>query len=149
MPLEGDRKPFVFLKTNFDERRGTFSPDERWVAYQSNESGGRPEIYIQSFPAPGAKKQISIAGGAQARWSRDGKELYYVAPDLTLMAVPIKSAGSSLETGAPVPLFQMRVATQDGRSYSVSADGRFLVNVAAGEQTPITVFLNWTAGLNK
>ncbi len=80
LPMQGEAKPFVFLNTPSDERSSQFSPDGRWVAYQSNESG-RFEIYVRPFPGPGGQWLISAAGGIQARWSRDGKELYYVAPD--------------------------------------------------------------------
>src|SRR5437867_1122989 len=93
LPLEGDRKLFVYLKTNFDERRGQFSPDGRWVAYMSNESG-RHEIYVRPFPGQsspggtggrgGGQWQVSTAGGASPRWGAGGQELEYIAPDGTV-----------------------------------------------------------------
>jgi eukaryotic-like serine/threonine-protein kinase len=114
LPLEGNRKPFVFLKTNFDERDGQFSADGRWVAYMSNESG-RYEIYVRPFPGPsspsgadgrgGGQWQVSTAGGMYPRWGPGGKELDYIAPDGTLMAAPIAVNGVNLEPGRPVRCF--------------------------------------------
>ena len=108
VPLSGDRKPISFVKTAFLERAGQFSPDGRWVAYHSNESGPY-EVYVRSFPGPGGQQQVSTSGGIQARWSSDGHELYYIAPDGTLMAVPITMKGAALEPGTPVALFQTRI----------------------------------------
>ncbi len=88
LPLDGDKKPFPVVRTNSNEPYGQFSPDGKWIAYQSNESG-RDEVYVQPFPGPGAKVRISTNGGAQMRWRRDGKELFYIALDGRLMAVPI------------------------------------------------------------
>jgi hypothetical protein len=148
LPLSGDRQPLRITQTPFSEQDPRISPDSRWIAYASNESGSRNEIYIQSFPEPAVKKQMSTAGGVAPRWRRDGKELYYLAPDFTLMAVSIASSGSALQVGAPAPLFQIR-NSESGypRNYDVSADGRFLVNVSTDElsATPITVILNWAA----
>src|SRR5437879_3877443 len=104
LPLSGDKKPFPFLKTPFEEREGQFSPDGNWIAYQSNESG-RFEIYVQPFPAPGGKFQISANGGAQPRWNKNGKEIFYVSLDSKMMAAPVKSSPDrSLETGTPAVL---------------------------------------------
>ena len=151
VPVDGERKPFPVVQTNSEERDGQFSPDGKWIAYQSNESG-RVEVVIQPFPGPGGKLQVSTNGGAQVRWRRDGKELFYIALDGRLMAVPIRLAanGQSVETGTSVPLFATRVGgAVQGTSqpqYSVSADGqRFLMNTVTGEASvaPITVLLNW------
>jgi len=149
LPLEGDRKPFVFVQTNFEERLAQFSPDVHWIAYQSNETG-RYEIYIRPFPGPGAQTQVSIGGGIQTRWRHDGKELYYVAPNGKLVAVPIELKGSTLNAGAPVALFQTRLwgggtNTNNGFQYDVSPDGRFLMNTATDDAaaSPITLLLNW------
>ena len=97
----GERKPFAVLQSSFDEIEGQFSPDGRWLAYASNESG-RYEIYIRTFPEAGGKWQVSAAGGVQPRWRRDGRELFYVAPDTRLMAVPLRLAPDThtLEAGA-------------------------------------------------
>src|SRR5262249_39404679 len=143
-------KPSAFLQTPFNESQGTFSPNGRWVAYQSNE-GGQFEVYVRSFPDAGGKRQISNAGGASPRWSRDGKELYYIAPDGKLMAVTITLKESTLEAGTPGALFQTRVTSSFGGTagnirpqYDVAADGRFLMNITTEETiSPITIIQNW------
>ena len=160
LPLEG-RKPFPVVQTSFDESGGQFSPDGRWLAYVSNESG-RYEIYVRPFPESGGKWQVSTGGGAQPRWRRDGRELFYVAPDNRLMAVPIRlgSIAGAVDAGAPVALFPTHLASGAGigsggytlsAQYAVAADGRFLMNVAVDEgvTSPITIVLNWEAALAK
>jgi hypothetical protein len=124
------------------------------VAYASNESG-KWEIFVAPFPGPGGSVKVSAAGGSEPRWRRDGRELFYLAPDGKLMAVEV-TPGSIFEAGAATPLFQTRrrvaVSSTDTFSYDVSADGqRFLVSNDVGEVTssPLTVVLNWTAGLKK
>jgi Tol biopolymer transport system component len=152
MAMDGDRKPFPIVQTNFDERDAQFSPDGKWVAYQSNESG-RFEIYIQPLAATSGKVQVSTNGGAQVRWRHDGKELFYVALDGKLTAVPItfSSNGQAAEAGKPVPLFATHIggAVQSPlkHQYVVSPDGqRFLMSTVSEESTaPITVILNWKA----
>jgi Tol biopolymer transport system component len=153
LPLTGDRKPFPFLQTQFFEGFGQFSPDGRWVAYHSDESG-KNEVYVAPFPGPGGKpgkRQISTGGGTVPRWRRDGTEIFYLAPDNKLMAAAVNGRGSSFEVGTVKPLFQTR-ATGPYNEYDVAPDGRrFLIN-SAPEQTssaPITVVVNWTAGLKK
>jgi Tol biopolymer transport system component/predicted Ser/Thr protein kinase len=159
LPLTGERKPFPVVQTSFDEIEGQFSPDGRWLAYASNESG-RYEIYSRPFPGAGGKWQVSTAGGTQPRWGRDGKELFYMVPDTRLMAVQIRVAsdGRALDTGAPVALFPTRLASGADiqttgfgarAQYAVASDGRFLMLVTADEAvtSPITIVLNWTAGL--
>src|SRR5437867_2756230 len=89
LPLTGDRKPFVYLQTPFEETGGKFSPDGKWVAYRSDESG-RNEIYIQSFPTSGMKWQVSSKGGSSVRWRRDGRELFYLALDRKIMSVQVR-----------------------------------------------------------
>jgi hypothetical protein len=149
LPLEGKRVPFAFLQSEANELHGQFSPDGRWVAYQSSESG-RYEIYVRPFPGRGGQFPISTAGGVYPRWSHDGKELYYIAPDAKLMAVPISATATRFEAGTPTALFQTRRvgggANVVGRShqYDVAPDGRFLMNIEAGSGTPpITLLLNW------
>ena len=107
LPTSGDRKPVPFLKTQFAELMPVFSPDGRFLAYQSNESG-RTEVYVQSFPGPGGKWQISTAGGVEPHWRADGKELYYRAPDQKLMAVDDPDREAAVTAGTPQPLFQGR-----------------------------------------
>jgi hypothetical protein len=121
------------------------------MAYASAESG-TGEVFVQTFPASGGKWQISSAGGSYPRWRRDGKELYYIAPDSTLMAVEI-STGSGFAAGTPKPLFRAPIKLLDiGFQYDVSPDGgRFLINMLEEDQqtTSITVVQNWTAELKK
>jgi serine/threonine protein kinase/Tol biopolymer transport system component len=155
LPLQGDQKPFPFLQTDAAERQGRFSPDGRWIAYASNESGTW-QVYAQSFPASGGKWQISTNGGAQPQWRGDGKELFYLSPDRKLMAVDVKGDGRTLDAGVPKELFELRLQTvglPGPRNFYVAAeDGkRFLVNSAAEERisTPMTVVLNWTADLKR
>ena len=105
LPLSGDRKAFSLLQTPFSESLGAFSPDGRWIAYVSDESG-RPEVYVQTFPVSTAKWRVSTNGGTQPRWRRDGKEIFYLASDSRLMAVAV-SAGASFEAGIPAALFEL------------------------------------------
>jgi Tol biopolymer transport system component len=150
LPLFGDRKPFPFLQTQFNEAFGRFSPDGRWVVYHSNESG-RNEIYVAPFPGPGGKWQISTAGGTRPQWRRDGNEIFYLSLGNNLMVAAVNGKGSSFEVGAVKPLFQTRATGLENR-YAVSADGqRFLIITAPEQATPapITVVVNWTAVLKK
>jgi serine/threonine protein kinase len=149
LPLEGERKPIPFITSDFDERGAQFSPDGRWIAYQSNESG-RYDIFVRPFPGPGGQWQVSTLGGIQVRWRRDGKELYYIAPDGGLMAVPIAVNGATLEPGPSVRLFQTRIwgggtNANQRQQYDVAPDGRFLINVTTEDErtSPITLLLNW------
>jgi Tol biopolymer transport system component len=149
MPMTGDRKPFVVVRTKFDERDARFSPDGRWIAYQSNDSG-RFEIYVQPFGRAGERTRISSAGGVQPQWSHDGSELFYLAPDGQLVAVPVVRSvvGQPFEIGRPAELFRVRVAAVDDvamRQFIVSKDAtRFLLDTVVEEApSPITVILNW------
>ncbi len=159
LPMRGDHTPSVFLKTPFREIWGAFSPDGRWVAYQSNQSG-RFEIYVHPFRPPGAKHtdsdsaavqwQVSTAGGVFPTWRPDGKEIYYIDPSGAMMAAPITVSGATFAAGTPVKLFQTRIvggglAAQRGRQYDVAPDGRFLINtVAESAAAPITLIQNWS-----
>ncbi|HEX6186735.1 MAG TPA: protein kinase [Pyrinomonadaceae bacterium] len=150
LPLYGDMKPYVVLQTQFNETHGRFSPDNRWLAYVSNESG-RNEVYVQSFPTSGGKWQVSTTGGAQPHWRADGKELFYMTPDRKLMAVDVNSQ-QSFAVGAPKLLFQTTVARYEAPNrYAVSRDGqRFLINSAVEEVShTMTVVLNWTAEIKR
>jgi Tol biopolymer transport system component len=154
LPLDGDRKPAPYLQSEFAEYLGQLSRDGRWMAYTSDESG-REQIYVQTVPPSGAKWQISTAGGSKPRWRRDGLELYYVAADQMLMAVPVKP-GSSFEQGPSQALFGpilSRPGTIYQFYYQPTGDGqRFMVNEPAGDANvpaPLTVVLNWQAGLKR
>ncbi len=161
LPLGGNGKPFPIVQTAFDELDAQVSPNGRWLAYVSNESG-RFEIYGRPFPGPGGRWPVSTAGGSQPRWRPDGKELFYVVPGGHLMAAPIgvTSDGQTLQPGAPVALFAARLASgsgiytsgyQEHPQYAVARDGRFLLNVAVESDTtpPISIVLNWDAALKK
>jgi Tol biopolymer transport system component len=151
MPMSGDPKPVPFLKTQFAELNAAFSPDGRFLAYQSNESG-RVEIYVQSFPGPGGKWQVSTSGGREPQWRADGRELYYRALDQKVIAVDVQ-IGSGIMAGTPHALFQGRFDTGLARTrFLATADGkRFLTVAPLGREsmTPTTVVLNWHAELGK
>ena len=108
-PLDGDQPALPIANAAFDERDGQFSPDRSWVAFESDESGVG-EIYVQPFPGPGRRLVISSGGGSQVRWRADGRELYYVSPDESLMAVPIATTPTGLSIGVPVKLFDVALA---------------------------------------
>ena len=149
MPLSGDRRPSPYLTTQFDENFARFSPDSKWVAYYSNESGS-DEIYVQPFPATGGKWKISIKGGNYPLWRRDGKEIFYMAAD-KLMAVEVTS-GERFEAGLPKMLFDCASIRGVRGKYAVKGDGqRFLVVTRIEETGPgsFTAVLNWTADLKR
>jgi dipeptidyl aminopeptidase/acylaminoacyl peptidase len=149
VPVQGNRTPTVLLKTNFEERRGQFSPDGRWITYTSNESG-QSEVYVRSGTGASGQWQISSGGGAFGRWAANSKELYYLAPDGTLMVTPIAVKESSVEPGASMPLFRTRIVGGGtdmnlGIQFDVSRDGRFLINTLLEDvgASPITLLQNW------
>ncbi len=154
LPMVGERTPSVFLRTPFREAQGTFSPDARWMAYQSDESG-RPEVYVRPFVPPGSASQpsgsqwqVSTEGGINPVWRPDGKEVYYLNQKGAMMAAAITVSGSTLSAGAPVLLFPTRIVgggidALQGRQYDVAADGRFLINTELDTAVPpITLLLN-------
>jgi len=149
--------PSVLLKTPYRELAAVFSPDGRWIAYMSNESG-RMEVYVRPFvdpmSPPGISRvagqwQISSEGGVYPRWRRDGKEIYYLNQAGDMMAATVALEAATLDAGAPVTLFQQRVAVDGvvGNVYDVAPDGRFLVNTIIDSGVPpITLLMNWNAG---
>jgi Tol biopolymer transport system component len=151
LDLKGERKAQPYLKTEFRESQGRFSPDGRFVAYTSNASG-QNQIYVQTFPDPqGGKWMISRDGGVQPRWRRDGRELFFVSADSTMMAVEI-DASAAFTPGNPTALFEAPIwgggSVDNVTRYDVSADGsRFLINAELKESrpTPITFVINWEA----
>jgi serine/threonine protein kinase/Tol biopolymer transport system component len=156
LPWLGDRKPFPYLQTRFDEPQGQPSPDGRWMAYVSDESGSN-EVYVRPFPSGEGKWQISVKGGLEPSWRGDGKELFYLGANQDLMAVAVK-ASPALEAGEPTRLFETAMSSgfinlaYTRSQYVVAADGqRFLINQGAGPvpTSPVTVVVNWTAALNK
>jgi Tol biopolymer transport system component len=149
-PVSGPGEPIAVAAGAGYEQAGQFSPDGRFVAYSSGESG-REEVYVVTFPVPGGKWQVSQDGGSEPRWSRDGKELFYVDRENRIVAVEVAAAASGFETGVVRPLFQLHGAGGSWR-YDVSPDGsRFLVVVPAEREAslPVTLMANWTAALPK
>jgi hypothetical protein len=143
--------PIPVAQTAHGEREGRFSPDGRWIAYDSTETGRR-EAWIQPFPPTGARWQISRTGGVSPQWRPDGKELFYVAGDGKLMAVAIETAGNAVKAGSPLALFQTIYQGGVYAHYAASSDGqRFLVPVppALEDAAPITVVVNWTSTLSE
>jgi eukaryotic-like serine/threonine-protein kinase len=152
LPLDGERKPFPFLKTEFNELYGQFSPDGRWVAYASDQSGNR-EIYVAPIRGQGGKRQVSVAGGTLPRWRADSKEVFYIAPDGRLMSAEIGTKGADVEIGTVRPLFRAGfLPNVGGYPYDVSPDGQRFLAIMPDEQVapePLTLVQNWTAGLKK
>jgi len=147
LPLDGDRKPRALIQTPFDERQAQFSPDGRFILYQSEETG-RSQIYVQPYPGPGGKRQVSTDGGFAARWSRNGREIFYRAGDRAtrMMAVEIETR-PELRVGKPRLLFETpQELGIGGTDYDVAPDGRFLV-VKAGPRESLhahlDLVLNW------
>jgi Tol biopolymer transport system component len=148
LPLTGDRKPVPFANSRFSELGGQFSPDGRWIAYSSNETG-RHEVYVAPFGS-GGKVAISSGGGELPRWRGDGKELFYLAPDNRLMAVPVDGSGTTVAVGDGVPLFAANLIRGSTFPYAVTADGqRFLINAPGVKAAPlpITLLVNWPGAL--
>jgi Tol biopolymer transport system component len=149
-PVEPDPKPFVVAQTSATEDQGQFSPDGKWVAYTSNESG-RSEIYVIPFPiSPGERWVVSRGGGVQPRWRRNGKELFYISPDSKMMAVAVNTQ-PVFQAGTPQALFQTDLVDTGIRtgpmSWDIAPDGnRFLIiTEAPGDALSITVATNWRA----
>jgi Tol biopolymer transport system component len=148
LPLFGDRKSFPYLQNGFNQNTAKLSPNGQWLAYMSDESK-QNEVYVQTFPTPGGQWQISTNGGSNPVWSRDNKELFYIAPDRKMMAVDVNLNGGKFAPGVPKALFDTGLAQNAG--YDVGKDGRFLIPraVEGGASAPLTVVVNWTATLKK
>jgi Tol biopolymer transport system component len=154
LPLAGDHKAVPYLRSESNEQYARVSPNGRWLAYASDESK-RFEIYVQTFPNPGEKSQVSANGGTLPVWSRDGKELYFVAPDGKMMAADVKGAGvndpARFEAGKPIVLFDSHIPADGSSRYDVSKDSRFLIPTPVNPpgSGQITVVVNWTTVLKK
>jgi serine/threonine protein kinase len=155
-PASNERTPTSYLHTEFNEHHGRLSPDRRWMAYTSDESG-RSEVYVQAFPVPGVRSQISTDGGDEPQWRSDGDELFYRSPDRMLMAVTMK-ADTSTTSSAPRPLFKMPIGDVAARivgredNFVPMRDGqRFLINAVIEKPAPppVTVILNWPATVGR
>lgn len=149
LPLFGGAKPVPLQQTRFTEFKGQFSPDGKWIAFVSDESG-RLEVYVQHFPTFDGKRQISTGGGDTPRWRGDGKELFYLSPDKKLMAVTVKG-NATLETDRPRVLFETGPARAwPWTEYAVTSDGqRFLMPMWETTSVPFTVVVNWAAELKR
>jgi serine/threonine protein kinase len=148
---EPNDKPRRYAGGQFNTRWGRFSPDNRWVAYESDESG-RYDVYVDSFPEPHRKVQISTAGGSLPEWGPDGRELFYVSPDNRLMSASLKVGADSVEPSAPRELLlQLPIWGLDTYSYDIAPDGqRFLIPGPAQQAPePLTLIVNWPALLKK
>jgi hypothetical protein len=151
LSLSGERRPRDFVASPFDEDEGAFSPDGRRVAYVSDESG-RKEVFVASFPDPSQRIRVSSNGGIQPRWSRDGRELYFVSKGESMMATPFEPS-SGVPTAPPARLFEAPISYAFGSHsplrYDVAHDGRFLIIVRASDRPPppLVLVLNWQAGL--
>jgi Tol biopolymer transport system component len=161
LPLEGDKKPSPIVQTPFDENHGQVSPDGKWIAFNSTESGVQ-QVYVKRFPSGSGKWQASTTGGLFSRWRRDGRELFFIdQPDEgRMMSVDVKVTGDAIQFGPPRALFDSGYVNinhpANWIAYDVSPDGqRFLIPRPAAavsdskNGSPITVVLNWTAALNK
>ena len=156
LPLFGDRKPIPLLQSEFFEASAVFSPDGRWIAYSTDESG-QSNVYVQSFPGAGDKQRVSRDGGGQPAWRADGKELFYLGAEGSLMAVPVNTS-DQFDVGVPQTLFATGARLNefgrfgdDGQVYAVTKDGtRFLViGPRKSDAAPLTVVVNWTAAIQK
>jgi len=138
LPLTGERKPRPIVKTRFAETNAEVSPDGRWLAYASDESG-RVEVYVQGFPEGGDRIQVSIDGGEWPRWSADGRELFFRWGN-QMMRVAV-AGGAALSVSRPAVLFR----AEFGEGYSIARDGRFLITQRDAQAPPVrvNVILNW------
>src|SRR5262245_46053758 len=144
LALQGERRASPWARTRFTETSPRFSPDGRWIAYQSDESEV-PEIYMALTQGGGDKRRISPGGGRYPRWRADGRELYYIGPGDFVMAAPV-TPGVRPDVGAPEPLFRV----EGVNNFDVTSDGsRFLVSIQDHRGTEITVLVNWTAALDR
>lgn len=150
LPLDGQKKVYPFLKTEFVESDGRFSPDGRWLAYRSNISG-RNEVYVRPFPGPGGVWQISTNGGGWPLWSPDGKEIYFVDPNDKLMTAEIMTQENTVDVRKIRELFQTNAVIGSGpRAFGVTPDGKRFIIRTRGERIaspPLTFVVNWDSGI--
>jgi len=147
LPLSGDSEAYPFIKTDFDEAFGMFSPDGRWLAYMSSESG-KPEVYVTSFPEPGRKWQVSTDGGHSPRWREDGTEIVYHAIDGTLTAVSVEARGGGLLIGEATELFNTRLQPAGSHFWAMSPDGERILaleTMTEHDSPNLSVIVNWPA----
>jgi Tol biopolymer transport system component len=150
LPMDRERKPQLLLNTAFNDSQGQVSPDSKWIAFTSDESGGFNEVYVTSFPTAGNRWRVSSNGGSFPRWSRDGKELFYRTLDGTLMVTPVRTDAHGLQFGTSASLF--RVPEPLGifaYPYDVAPDGKRILAIVpskvGGDSPSLTVLVNWDA----
>lgn len=151
LPLVGDRKPALLAGGAALASTAAISPDGRWVAYGSLESG-RPELYVTPYPGPGGKLQISANGGTRPRWRADGKEIFYQELDARLVAAEVRPKGGSLEIGRAQPLFSGLNPSNSPLPFDVTPAGDKVLATVITEraaEAPLTLVQNWTAELKK
>jgi serine/threonine protein kinase/Tol biopolymer transport system component len=151
LPLLDKGPAYLAVQRDFEQYTGSLSPDNQWIVYESTDSG-RPEIYVQRFSESGDRSQISLEGGADPRWRSDGKEIFYIASDGTLMAATISvlAGGKQIEPGKPIPLFQTNLTVGGGKEhgYAVTRGQRFLLPIPVDKTVPpVTILLNWSGNL--
>jgi len=150
-PREPGKPRALAVSKDFNENRATLSPDGRWVAYESNESGVA-EIYVRNTSGPG-RWQVSTRGGQEPLFGPDGRELFYLSPSTELMRVPVEASGDTFEAGIPEPLFRASFYAADiRRRYLVTPDGKRILTVApisGDKQPPTTIVLNWATALTR
>jgi dipeptidyl aminopeptidase/acylaminoacyl peptidase len=148
LSLADDGEPIDLVVSEFDEGGARISPDGRWFAYNSDESG-RIEVYVTSFPEPGRKWQVSAEGGYEPRWRADGQELFFLTPTAKMMVAAVDTSGAAFRVGEVEELFDAPRMPLSGADYDVTADGqRFLMNTVGDSAfEPITLVVNWTTEL--
>ena len=141
--MTGDRRPTAFLDTRYDELAGRFSPDDRWIVYESDKSG-RPEVYVRPFPVRPGEFAISRNGGKAPQWRRDGKEIFFLSLDGAMMAAQIDTT-KGFTAGIPEKLFPTPLVLSGNAPYRVTKDGQRFLMPLSGPPVPIVVLLNWPA----
>ena len=150
LPLTGERKPIPIVQGPGVQNRAVISPDNRWIAYTSDESG-TPQVYVQSFPVPAARYPVSKGGGAQPQWRGDGKEIFFLTPDSALMAAAIDTT-REFRASVPEVLFQAAASAANRHQYAVTRDGKRFLMISTDRGaigSPLTVVVNWLASVQK
>ena len=147
VPADGKGAPIAVTNTGFDENGGSFSPDGKSIVYTSDASG-QPEVYVASIDNNGGRLQISTNGGGNARWVRNGKEIFYLSADQQIMAVPVSGSGATFQAGTPQRLFRLESPQTGGIQYDVSSDGQRIIGITSIDATSkprLTAIINWPA----